>query len=104
MDHEVSVVLKNGERFNFPIAAGELAAIEPAAARHWIGEEFVKAGLENPNPMGKMLLVDQILLLTASFKVGDFHPATPELHRFMVNALKAMARPTLTIDLASYKL
>ena len=44
MDHEVSVVLKNGERFNFPIAAGELAAIEPAAARHWIGEEFVKAG------------------------------------------------------------
>ena len=104
MDHEVSVVLKSGERFNFPIGAEEMSAFDARAARHWIGDEFAKAGLENPNPMGKMLLVDQILLLAANFKAGDFHPATPELHRFMVNALKAMARPTLTIDLASYKL
>jgi hypothetical protein len=104
VDHEVSVVLKSGERFNFPIGADEMAAFDARAARHWIGEEFAKAGLENPNPMGKMLLVDQILLLTENFKPSDFHPATPELRRFLGAALNAMGRPTLTIDLQAYKL
>jgi hypothetical protein len=89
VDHEVSVVLKNGERFDFPLGAAE---------------EFVKAGLENPNPMGKMLLVDQILLLAANFKPADYHPATPAVRRFLAAALIAMARPTLTIDLQAYTL
>lgn len=104
MDHEVSVVLKNGERFDFPLGAEDLAAFEPAAARHWIAEEFQKAGLETPNPMGKMLLVDQILLLAQNFSAADYHPATPAVRRFLCAALKAMGRPTLTIDLAAYKL
>ncbi len=104
MDHEVSVVLKSGERFNFPIGAEEMSAFDAGAARHWIGEAFAKAGLENPNPMGKMLLVDQILLLTAHFKDSEFHPPSPELRRFLGAALIAMARPTLTIDLQAYKL
>ena len=104
MDHEVSVVLKNGERFNFPMGAAEMASFDARGARHWIGEEFARAGLENPNPMGKMLLVDQILLLAANFKPADYHPATPEVHRFLCAALTAMGRPSLTIDLQSYRL
>jgi hypothetical protein len=104
VDHEVSVVLKNGERFDFPLGADELAAVDAREARHWIAEEFGKAGLENPNPMGKMLLVDQILLLADNIKAADLHPATPEVRRFFCAALKAMGRPTLTIDLAAYKL
>ncbi len=104
MDHEVSVVLKNGERFDFPLGAADMASFEAPAARHWIGEEFVKAGLENPNPMGKMLLVDQILLLAANFKAADYHPATPAVRRFLAAALIAMARPSLTIDLQAYTL
>ena len=83
MEQQVSVVLKSGERFDFPLAADQLAGIDPVAARHWIGEEFVKAGLEPPNPMGKMLLVDQILLLAANFKPADYHPATPAVGMFL---------------------
>lgn len=104
VEQQVSVVLKSGERFDFPLAADQLAGIDPVAARHWIGEEFVKAGLEPPNPMGKMLLVDQILLLAANFKPADYHPATPAVHQFLCAALKAMGRPSLTIDLQSYRL
>jgi hypothetical protein len=62
------------------------------------------AGLETPNPMGKMLLVDQILLLAANFKPADYHPATADVRRFLCAALKAMGRTTLTIDLVAYKL
>ena len=104
MDHEVSVVLKSGERFDFPLGVDELSAFDPAGARHWIAEAFLAAGLETPNPMGKMLLVDQILLLALNFKPADYHPATAEVRRFLCAALRAMGRPTLTIDLAAYKL
>ena len=104
MDHEVSVVLKSGDRFDFPLGADELAAFDPAGARHWIADAFLAAGLETPNPMGKMLLVDQILLLAANFKPADYHPATADVRRFLCAALRAMGRTTLTIDLVAYKL
>ena len=104
MDHEVSVVLKSGERYDVPLGADELAAFEPAAARRWIGDAFLAAGLETPNPMGKLLLVDEILLLAINFKPADYHPATADVRRFLCAALRALDRPTLTIDMAAYKL
>lgn len=104
MDHLASVVLKNGERYAFPLGADELAAFDAASARQWIAERFLAAGLETPNPMGKMLLVDQILLLALEFKPADYDPLTPEARRFLCAAVRAMGRPTLTIDLAAYKL
>lgn len=104
MDHLASVVLKNGERYAFPLGADDLAAFDAVGARQWIAEKFLAAGLETPNPMGKMLLVDQILLLAQEFKAEDYDPPTPELRRFLCAAVRAMGRPTLTIDLAAYKL
>jgi hypothetical protein len=104
VDHQASVILKNGERYDFPLGAEDLAAFDSASARHWIAEAFLKAGLETPNPMGKMLLVDQILLLALNFKPADYKPLAPEARRFLCAALQAMGRPSLTIDLAAYKL
>ena len=104
MDHHVSVILKNGERYTFPLGAEELAAFDGASARHWIAEAFLAAGLETPNPMGKMLLVDQILLLAMNFRPADYDPLTSEARHFLCAAVRAMGRPTLTIDLAAYKL
>ena len=104
MDHQVSVVLKNGERYDFPLGADDISAFDSTSARNWIADEFASAGLETPNPMGKMLLVDQILLIAQNFKATDYNPLTPDARRFLCAALQAMARPTLTIDLAAYKL
>ncbi len=104
MDQQVSVVLKNGERYDFSLSSADLSAFDAASARHWIAETFVAAGLETPNPMGKMLLVDQILMLAQNFKAGDFEPLSADARRFLSAALQAMARPTLTIDLAAYRL
>ena len=104
MDHLVSVVLKNGERYDFPLGAEDLAAFDSASARQWIAEAFFAAGLESPNPMGKLLLVDQILLLALNFKPADYDPITSAARRFLCAALRAMGRPSLTIDLAAYKL
>ena len=59
MDHQVSVVLKNGERYDFPLGAEDMASFDSASARHWIAESFQAAGLETPNPMGKLLIIDE---------------------------------------------
>ncbi|TRZ93222.1 MAG: hypothetical protein D4R84_10865 [Rhodocyclaceae bacterium] len=104
MDHLASVILKNGKRYDFPLGADDLAAFDDAGARHWISDTFLAAGLETPNPMGKLLLGDQILLRALNFKPSDYDPLTPEARRFLCAALQAMGRPTLTIDLAAYKL
>lgn len=104
MEHEVSVVMKNGERYDFPLAAEDVAAFDHASARQWIAGEFLAAGLETPNPMGKLLLVDQILLLALNFKLADYKPLTPAARRFLCAAVQAMGRPSLTIDLVAYKL
>jgi hypothetical protein len=104
VDHQVSVVLKNGERYDFPLGAEDMATFDSASARHWIAESFQAAGLETPNPMGKLLIIDEILLLAENFKPADYNPATPEVRRFLCAALKAMGRATLTIDLVAYKL
>jgi hypothetical protein len=104
VDHQVSVILKNGERYEFPLGADDVAAFDSAAARHWIADAFLAAGLESPNPMGKLLIVDQILLLALNFRPADYDPVTPQVRRFLCAALQAMGRPTLTIDMAAYKL
>jgi hypothetical protein len=104
VDHQVSVVLKTGERYDFPLAAEDMAAFNPASARHWIAEAFQAAGLETPNPMGKLLIIDEILLLAENFKPADYKPATEDVRRFLCAALTAMGRPSLTIDLVAYKL
>jgi hypothetical protein len=104
VDHRVSVVLKNGKRYDFPLGADDLAAFDGTRARHWIAERFLAAGLETPNPMGKLLLVDQILLLAQNFRPADYDPLSAEVRRFLCAAFQAMGRPILTIDMAAYKL
>lgn len=104
MDRQVSVVLKNGERYDYSLSAEDISAFDAVSARTWIGDAFVSAGLETPNPMGKMLLVDQILLLAQNVNPSDFDPLTADTRRFLSAAVQAMGRPTLTIDLEAYKL
>lgn len=104
MDQKVSVVLKNGERYDFPLAAEDVAAFDAVSARSWIADAFHAAELETPNPVGKMLLVDQILMLAQNFKPADYQPLSPEARRFLCAAVQAMGRPTLTIDLVAFKI
>lgn len=104
MEQQVSVVLKDGNRYGVQLSAAELGGFDPQSARHWIASACEQAGLEAPNPVGKVLLVDQILMLAAEQKAEAYAQPTPDLRRFLAAAYVAMGRPVLTIDLAAYKL
>lgn len=104
VDQQVSVILKSGERYDFHVGADELAAFDKSSARAWIGEAFEAAGLETPNPVGKILLVDQILLLAAEQKEQAWTAPTADTRKFLAAVAVALGRPGVAIDLLNYKL
>jgi hypothetical protein len=104
VDQQVSIVLKSGERYDIHLAAAELAAFDKSSARAYIGEQFAAAGLETPNPMGKILLVDQILMLAQERKAADWVQPDPTLRKFLAAVSQSLARQAVTIDLGNYTL
>lgn len=104
MDHQVSIVLKSGERYDIHLTAAEAAEFDKSSGRSHIGELFAAAGLETPNPMGKILLIDQILLLAQEQKASAWAQPDAALKKFLAAAVQALGRPSVTIDLINYKL
>lgn len=104
MDQQVSVILKSGERYDFHVTAAELAAFDKSSARAWIGDAFNAAGLETPNPVGKVLMIDQILLLAAEQKAAAWVAPTAETRKFLAAVAVALGRPGVAIDLLNYTL
>lgn len=104
MDYQVSVVLKNGTQHNIRLSESEAAVFDASSARDWIGDAFSEAELEVPNPAGKILLKDQIMMLAIEQKPALWAAPTPELKKFLAAVVKALGRPSVTIDLAAYKL
>lgn len=104
VDYQVSVVLKNGNRHNIRLGEEETAAFDASSARLWIGDAFNEADLDTPSLAGKILLMDQIMMLAFEQKPADWATPTAELKQFLAAVVKALGRPTVTIDLANYKI
>ncbi len=104
MDHQASIIMPGGNRYDIHLAADEVAAVDATTARAMIGEAFAEAGLETTNPVGKILLVDQILLLAREHKEALWAAPDTRTKLFLVAVLAALRRPTVTIDLANQRL
>jgi hypothetical protein len=103
VDQQVSIVLKSGDRYDIHLSAAELKEFDSSTGRFFVGEMFAAAGLETPNPVGKILLIDQILLLALEQKPEVWAQPDPALKRFLAAAVKALGRNAITIDLLNYK-
>ncbi len=103
VDQQVSIVTRNGERYDVHLTAAELSAFDASAARHYIGEAFNAAGLETPNPVGKILLIDQILLLAQERKTATWQQPDADTRRFLAAVIQSLGRNSVTIDLQAYK-
>ena len=103
MDHQVSIVLKSGDRYDIHLTAAEAAEFDKVSGRAHGGELFAAAGLETPNPMGKILLIDQILLLAQEQKSSAWAQPDASLKKFLAAVVQSLGRPTVTIDLINYK-
>ena len=104
MDQQVSVALKNGIRHDIHLTPAELDQFDASSGRFFVGDAFNEAGLETQNPVGKILLLDQILLLALEQKTATWQQPTPELRKLLAAVVKALGRPCLTIDLLNHRL
>ncbi len=104
MDQTVSVVLRTSERLDFHLASADLDTLDKRAARDYIMEAFAAADLDVASPTGKILLLDQILLLAQEVKNAEWSDPSPELRKFLVAVCVGLGRAAVTIDLVNNRL
>lgn len=104
MDYQINVVLKNNKQYGFHLGEEDVAVFDVSSACDWIGDAFSEADLEPPSPAGKILLIDQIMMLALERKPADWAAPTAELRKFLAAVVKAIGRPTVTIDLLNYRI
>ncbi len=103
MDQQVSIVLKSGDRYDIHLSAAELAEFDKSTGRFYVGDLFAESGLESPNPIGKVLLIDQVLMLAHEQKPVAWAQPDATLKKFLAATIQALGRNSVTIDLLNYK-
>lgn len=104
MHKAVSVVLRNGTICNIHLTAEDLEGLDPRSAMMLIGDLFEKADIEAPTRTGKILVVDQILMLAQEQSAESWSQPTPQLRRFLAAAVCALQRESLTLNLKDHKI
>lgn len=99
MERVVSIVQRNGDRQSIHLHESDFDGLEARAAREMIAELYNKAEIDTPTSLGKILLVDQILLLAQEQKAELWAAPTPQLRRYLAAALTALGRDSLTVNL-----
>ncbi len=103
MDQQVSIVLKSGDRYDIHLSAAELAEFDQSTGRFYVGDLFAESGLETPNPIGKILLIDQVLLLAQEQKPAVWAQPDATLKKFLAAVIQSLGRNSVTIDLLNHK-
>jgi hypothetical protein len=98
MRNEVRVLIDERQEFTF-----ELDGVEPMApdvARWWLDDQFTRMDCEPLRATGKLLLADKVLVVAQAG--GATLLADPKWgHDFARAASAALAKPVITVDLAS---
>lgn len=99
METTVKIIFDAEHQYEFKRNATQVADYPSPKARIWLEQEFAAAEYETPNPMGKSLLVDKILMLAEGEGQSAF--ATPDewIDHFLLATASALERPTVVIDL-----
>ena len=87
--------------YECPLHDGELAGSTPDSARRWLDQQFVDMGCEPTNPTGKTLVVDKILGVAKAMGDKPFAQEDRAAREFAKNALLAMQRSALSIDVTA---
>lgn len=102
MAYTVSVRFDEGEVYEFKLHDGDLAGTTPESARRWLERQFNDMGCEPTNPTGKTLLVDKILGVARATGSKPFAQNETSAREFAKNAILAMERKALSIDLGAW--
>ncbi|WP_374402228.1 hypothetical protein [Niveibacterium sp.] len=92
----------DGRDYEFTVNDDTLDALDNRAPRQWFDREFVELECTPSNPMGKLLIVDQILNVAKYGGETRFARPNEWAQRFAENTLKAVGRPHVRVDTAGW--
>ena len=101
--NSVVVSFGEGHEYEVRVAPAALAAQDAQAARQWFDREFVELECSPSNPVGKLLIVDQILNVAKYAGENAFmHGGNNWSASFARNALKALDRDFVRVDTRAF--
>jgi hypothetical protein len=101
--NSVVVSFGEGHEYEVRVAPAALAAQDAQAARQWFDREFVELECSPSNPVGKLLIVDQILNVAKYAGENAFmHGGNNWTADFACNTLKALDRDFARIDTQAF--
>jgi hypothetical protein len=101
---QITIILYNGDERKFALTEADLADLDSGKAAEWLAEEFVSAGAVVPNRLGKILLVDKVIVLARSRAAAEFAEPTPWVKEFLRAVAVTIDRRSITIDLSKSSL
>lgn len=72
------------------------------AARNWLDEQFEALECEPANPVGKILLLDQLLDIARYGGEAHFRAADAWAHSYAAAALAVRRTPTVLVDIGAW--
>ena len=100
-DHHVVVSFGKEADFNFKFAPADLAAIQREDARGWMQREFIDLECDLPSPVGKVLLLDEILAVAKYAGQRRFHDRPDWARDFAQNTAVLLGRDMIRVDVAN---
>jgi len=97
----VSVKFGEDRQYGLELHDRDLAGSTPESARRWLEQKFVDLGCEPTNPTGKTLVVDKILGVARAMGDKPFANNESSAREFARNALLALERSVVSIDVAA---
>lgn len=98
----VTVSFGEGLDYLFPVDDEALAALPPRAARQWFDQEFIELECTPSNPMGKLLIVDQILNVAKYGGEQRFASQSAWAKTFALHVCSAVGRTHVRVDTAGW--
>jgi hypothetical protein len=100
-DHQVIVSFGKDIEFKFLFAPADLAPIKREDAREWLQREFVDLECDLPSPVGKVLLLDEILAVAKYAGQRRFHDKLEWASQFAKNSAVLLGRDMIRVDVAN---
>ncbi len=100
----VTVSFGSGREYELRVADQALAAQDAQGARDWLEHEFIELECTPDNPVGKLLLVDQIINVAKCAGENAFMRANGWTGDFARCTLKALDCDSVRIDTQGFTL
>ena len=104
MLYHVTVSFGKDKEYRFEFSPSDLAESSPEEARRWFDKEFTDLKCEPSSRMGKVLIIDKILLIARDGGEQRFIDGKTWATKFARYTALALGRDTIRVDVEAFNI